>query len=131
MLDILVTFFLDNPAWNSPWVLTFALVLLVVGGFSFICALEDWYYTKEAPYILSLSVAFIAFSVMLGVSMTTADRRLQAADDAIKYKAWVAARCPMYKSECGVKHKYSCEHKGAVVGRNQVGDISVEAYPTC
>ncbi len=45
---------------------------------------------------------------------------------------WAAQGCPVYKSQCGSsKHKYECERRGVVVGRNQVGDIFVNAYPIC
>jgi hypothetical protein len=46
--------------------------------------------------------------------------------------AWAAAECPVYKSICGSKSStYVCERKAVIVGRNQVGDIFVDAYPIC
>lgn len=44
---------------------------------------------------------------------------------------WKSKGCPVYKTECGGKHKYTCERKAAVIGRNQVGDMFVEAYGIC
>jgi hypothetical protein len=45
---------------------------------------------------------------------------------------WVAAGCPVYKSSCGSKSStYVCERKAVIVGRNQVGDVFVDAYPIC
>jgi hypothetical protein len=44
---------------------------------------------------------------------------------------WIAASCPVYKGECGSKHKYACEIKVATVGRIDLGDSVVQSYPTC
>ncbi len=60
-------------------------------------------------------------------------KEMDAAAAAHTDAVWRDARCPMYKSECGykAKNKYACERRGAAVGRNIVGDIAVNAYPTC
>ena len=45
---------------------------------------------------------------------------------------WAAKGCPVFKSQCGSSRRpYECERRGVVVGRNQVGDIFVDAYPIC
>jgi hypothetical protein len=44
---------------------------------------------------------------------------------------WRKNSCPVYKSECGSKHKYQCELQASVVGRNRVGDMFVVATPSC
>lgn len=51
--------------------------------------------------------------------------------DEPKDEKWVAIGCPVYKSECGIKYRYSCEKRTAVAGRHLVGDIAVMAYKTC
>lgn len=133
MFDSLVTFFVNNPSWSSFGAEFLVIVMVVVGAFLVVgsgWALFDREY-QDALWSFPLGATLLGLSLSLGSAMTQASHQRQAAIDAARHKAWVAARCPMYKSECGGRHKYSCERKGAVVGRNLVGDIAVEAYPTC
>ncbi len=83
-----------------------------------------------------IATALLAGAVVLAVgafkgcaTVNEMDAAAAAQVDAV----WRDARCPMYKSECGYKdkNKYACERRGVVVGRNIVGDIAVDAYPTC
>jgi hypothetical protein len=132
MFDTLVAFFV-NRGGTSIWMvmLIFALVLLAVRLLLY--AIFESIPGEETPRTLALVVIFILLAFTLGLAMTRASDQLRAEAEAVEHKAWVAARCPVYRSECGYKdkNKYACERKGAVVGRNQVGDIFVEAYPTC
>ena len=74
-------------------------------------------------------IIFIIVGVCVIVTASnTIDRRIQEEKELI---SWQENSCPVYKSECGGKQKYACERRAVVVGRNQVGEIFVEAYPTC
>jgi hypothetical protein len=49
-----------------------------------------------------------------------------------KDKAWVAAKCPMYETNCSTRvGSTTCNARAEVVGRNIVRNQYVEAYPTC
>ena len=48
---------------------------------------------------------------------------------------WQKLGCPVYQSQCEGKHKYACEKKAAIVGRNRIdgsdsGDIFVQCFPS-
>lgn len=90
---------------------------------------------KKSFSFWNLSFWFFAFLGVLFLTSTFVigfrDADIRKAEAAKAEVLWVAAQCPVYKSECGSKHKYSCEVRATTVGRNRVGDIFVDAYPLC
>ena len=132
LFDTLVTFFVSLGG-SFSWMIIPILALLLTAGLRLLLYAIFESLPGEKLRTLTLALVFIVTSTTLLVAMLQASEKLRAEAEAIEHKAWVAARCPVFKFECGykAKHKYSCERKGAVVGRNQVGDIFVEAYPTC
>ncbi len=80
--------------------------------------------------IIQTTVIFVFFAILFYYSdIDKANHKLIEQQQEI---VWINNKCPVYKSSCGsYKHPYSCEKKAAVIGRNKVGDIFVEAYPIC
>lgn len=108
----------------------FLFVLFIVSVIWFIFENVGWVFDGFSfRWIISL-ITLIIFgsSFIQNVSETRAAQKIE---DEKEEAAWVAQGCPVYKSECGSKHRYACERKAAVVGRNKVGDIFVEAVPLC
>jgi hypothetical protein len=82
----------------------------------------------------SLSFVFIVLLCieLLAVFLNSGVEHAAARDKKAKVESqWQQAGCPVYKSQCGSKHPYACEQKAAIIGRNQVGDIFVQAYGIC
>lgn len=77
----------------------------------------------------TIIVFLVLISFMIQILM--AKMKNDTEKESLEQQKWQAAGCPVYRGECGSKHKYSCERKAAVIGRNQVGDTFVEAYPLC
>jgi len=84
--------------------------------------------TEKWGYI-GLGVCAVVFSIVFYYLRLGADERIK--QEEAEVISWTNKGCPVYKSECGSKSKYACERKAAVVGKNQVGDIFVEAYAMC
>ena len=73
-------------------------------------------------------VIFVIVALIDKSNKDTTNELIEQQQDIV----WKNNRCPVYKSSCGsYKHPYSCEKKAAIVGRNKVGDIFVDAYPIC
>ncbi len=114
----------------------FILVMSIVATMSAIMLCEIAFDLWSIDAQRGIATALLAGAAVLAVgafkgcaTVNEMDAAAAAHTDAV----WRDARCPMYKSECGykAKDKYACERRGAVVGRNIVGDIAVNAYPTC
>ena len=85
--------------------------------------------TKSEIFGILVAVVFVlGFAALIAAGL---DEKANDADKLKEEANWRAASCPTYQAECGGKHKYACERKAAVVGRNQVGDIFVTAKATC
>lgn len=113
-----------------------AILALMLGSVMFITLAFEILvklYNKY-PVDIQVSVAVFCISVSLffgGLFFVDRKQDELAQINIREEQAWIAAGCPVYKAECGGKSKFACELKGAVVGRNKVGDIFVEAYPIC
>ncbi len=126
MFDVIVTSlpaFLLSDLGFSLLVLAFACVTMAVFfGFSFAFSATQFWYGVGVIVLLAATI----------FACITARGKLAAQEAVTKHNEWVAARCPVYKSQCGnTKSPFVCERRGAVVGRNTVGDLVVESYPTC
>lgn len=115
--------------------------LLTIAGILFVAAiflLIFWItsFPGERPWAAVCAVLCIVAALLSFIEAAARNQAEHAAKDAAEEAAWVAKGCPVYKTQClqgKAKHGnyYPCERKAAVVGRNQVGDIFVEAYPIC
>lgn len=81
------------------------------------------------PILVGVVVCGVIGTIVYDKYITEPERAIQRERDTA---SWAAKGCPVYKSSCGsYKAPYACERRGDVVGRNQVGDIFVDAYPIC
>lgn len=107
------------------------LVLTCLSSIWLIYQSTDWLITGKVTQWSWLSLlATVLFIGGLFIARSD-ERKIEEANEAVAEADWKANGCPVYKSECGGKHRYECERKGVVVGRNQVGNIFVDAYPLC
>lgn len=79
-------------------------------------------------YISVLIIVVITGLISIQLSNSVNERQK---NEVVAEQVWRAQGCPVYKTQCGSKHPYACERKAAIIGRNRVGDIFVEAYGTC
>ena len=97
---------------------------------SLLAFMTSGYHTTRRQHIIrtvlitAATAAWISFILYISIFDVRVDK-------SKLNEEWVANSCPVYQTECGVKQKYACERRAAVVGRNQVGDIFVIAYKTC
>lgn len=85
--------------------------------------------TNRQTYIVFCSFAVTAITIILIIMIAGLNEVKR--NELEELTRWQKASCPVFKSECGYRNKYACERKADVVGRNQVGDIFVNAYPLC
>ena len=116
--------------------LIFSIIFLVGACFSVMVFLGDLLLgeeTIEKRYLVAIFAVCVAGVCVAGAFFTLGqDKKLSRVKADKETMEWAALGCPVYKSSCGsYKHSYECERRGAVVGRNQVGDIFVNAYPIC
>lgn len=110
---------------------TVFLVLACLSSIWLIYQTTDWIITgKVTQWSLLSLLATVLFIGGLFIARSD-ERKIEEANEAVAEAEWKSQGCPVYKSECGSKHKFGCERKASVVGRNQVGNYFVEAYPIC
>ena len=117
---------------STEFILVMSIVAMI--GAATLCWIAFGLWWIEAKRgIATALLAGAAVVAVGGFKGCATVKEMDAAAAAHADAVWRDARCPMYKSECGhkAKNKYACERRGAVVGRNIVGDIAVDAYPTC
>lgn len=112
------------------WLMVSIVVSLFMSFISILLA-EDCYIENINLFIvIQTFVIFCIFGVFFYYS--NIDKENHKLIEHQQELVWKANRCPVYKSSCGsAKYPYACEKKATVVGRNQVGDIFVDAYPIC
>lgn len=116
--------------------LIFSTILLFGAGGAATTLFADWMFdeeTIEKRYLVAIFAVCVAGVCVASAFFTLGqDKKLSRVKADKETMEWAALGCPVYKSSCGsYKHSYECERRGAVVGRNQVGDIFVNAYPIC